>query len=84
MINMLETVANTDIALVIFVILFTFIIWRYIDGSKLKPVGHVTRLSIFPIKSTHALKLNEVQCTELGFYEKNVQVYDRSVSLLSF
>ncbi len=79
---MLDFVTSTNLAIGVAIILVTFIIWRYIDGSKLKPVGHVTGLSIFPVKSTHALQLDEVQCTELGFYEKNIQVYDRSVTLL--
>ena len=77
--NATELLTNTDLLLGVIVVSLTFIIWRYIDGSKLKPVGHVTGLSIFPVKSIHALRLHQVQCTDLGFYDKNLGVYDRWV-----
>ncbi len=75
--NIIDIVTNSDLVLGIIVVSLTFIIWRFIDGSKLKPVGQVTGLNIFPVKSIHALKLDEVRCTEVGFYDKDLGVYDR-------
>ena len=47
------------------------------DADKLRAVGHVASLHIFPIKSCRGMDVNSFHYTDIGAYLPEHDLYDR-------
>ena len=46
-------------------------------ADKLHAVGNVASLHIFPIKSCRRMDVNSINCTDIGAYLPEYNLYDR-------
>ncbi len=47
------------------------------QGEKLVAVGHVSSLHIYPVKSFHRMKVDKLNCTDIGPCLAQHQLFDR-------
>ena len=48
--------------------------------KNLDPVGEVSELCIYPVKSARVLNITSAECTEVGLYVPQMNIYDRLVT----
>ena len=47
------------------------------DGVKMRAVGHVSAINLFPIKSVRGIHLNRARCSPTGLTTMDKKLHDR-------